>query len=132
MKILKFRKKFGKFSKFCHFFSISNFENGFSSWKFNIFLPNVFSLTRYGYVLSENMMFITKKTLPVRTARTNPQKSSILTDQRQVVILFREGLHISHICHRIMVAQGAPLKITVFIYSFLKFWKILGFYPSYI
>ena len=39
-------------------------------------------------------MFSTKKTLPVRTARTNPQKSSILTDQRQVVILFREGLQV--------------------------------------
>ena len=42
-------------------------------------------------------MFSTKKTLPVRTARTNQKKSSILTDQRQVVILFREGLHIEEI-----------------------------------
>ena len=95
MKILKFRKKFGKFSKFCHFFFRSQIlKMDFRHENLIFFFQKKF-LTRYGYVLSENMMFSTKKTLPVRTARTNPKKSSILTDQRQVVILFREGLHFS-------------------------------------
>ena len=53
MKISNFRFFVGK----CFiFFSISNFENGFSSWKFNIFYPDFFSW--------QGMIILHRKTTP--------------------------------------------------------------------
>ena len=57
------------------------------------FLVWIFFLARYDYVVSENLMFGTQKTLRDRTARTNPKISCILADICQVVPFFRGGLH---------------------------------------
>ena len=41
-KFWNFEKRSEHFQNFDFFFSISNFENGFSSWKINIFHPKIF------------------------------------------------------------------------------------------
>ena len=75
--------------KMFQIFSISNFENGFSSWKINSFHPNFFSRTKYERLLSIPHVYTATQYLWEDGAKENHPNPLI----SELPGSFRERLH---------------------------------------